>query len=252
MDSNNSEKKNELISKIVVANLIKNYEEMAKAVHDLIQSYPQLNEEELNWLSVAYKHCVHSRISSWHVVKSALDKEKAVNNILNVYKAENLLKDIETEIRTYCTDILDMLEDKIMMAVTDDSIMVSCWKLKGDHRRFQSEIETGERKSNMIMQSENAYEEGYRLATSKLEVNSPVFLALVLNYSLFLHETVKNKKKAMQIAMTARESIDLVKNTQPNIESAYILERLNDNMRQWDQNYLTNRPSYINPFHGLF
>ncbi|XP_037937264.1 14-3-3 protein beta/alpha-B-like [Teleopsis dalmanni] len=233
MDSKYSKRKNELISKIVVANLIKSYEDMAIAVHDLVQISPGLNEEEMNWLSVAYKHCVNTRIYSWHTVKKALEQEKEANNTINVHKAEEMLKDIEVEIRTYCADILNMLEYKIIKNVADTTLKVSCFKLMGDHNHFLSEIETNERRNYTIQQSHNAYEEGYNLATKTLDVDNPVFLALVLNYSLFLHETVKDAKRAMEIVMTARESIAEMSNVQTNNKSTYILKLLDENMDRW-------------------
>ncbi|XP_037959110.1 14-3-3 protein gamma-like [Teleopsis dalmanni] len=230
MTSTNTNQKAVASAKIRVANLTKSYEEMVAAVKELVECQPQLNDQEINWLSIAYKHSVNIRRDSWRTIKQKLDQEKAAGHTKNVEKAQKLLKQIEKEMRFYCTDILQMLEEKILPNVKDESALALCFKLVGDHNRFLAEFETDRAQIQAIENGLKAYEESYKLA-KKLNSTSPVFLAIVLNYSLFATEIAKDTQLAINMIISARNAI-----TEYDIlsrETLVILKCLDENVRQW-------------------
>ncbi|XP_037932172.1 14-3-3 family protein artA-like [Teleopsis dalmanni] len=234
METSSIDNKLAIVANIRVALLTKNYEEMTDALRRLVDYAPELSWEELEWLSVAYKHCVNSRRSSWHTVRNALDRAELLGNVGNITIAETMLRDIEKEMRFHCKNILQMLEQKIIPNAKDDNTMVLCHKLIGDYNRCLAEFEVTP--AIFTEKSFNAYREAYKIGTKKLEAVSPVYLAMVLNYSLFLYEILNEPKDALDILVNVRNRVVMHKDAKKlDEETNMIFELINQNIGQWGQ-----------------
>ena len=72
----------------------------------------ELNEEERNLLSVAYKNTVGSRRTAWRALTSIQHKEESKGS-KNIKHLLEYKKKIETELKKFCNDILLLIEKNI-------------------------------------------------------------------------------------------------------------------------------------------
>ncbi|XP_037959111.1 14-3-3-like protein [Teleopsis dalmanni] len=225
-----------IVARIKVAELIQDFDEMAAVVKELVELDPNLNNEELYWLSVAYKKCVNARRNSCITVNNALIKEQEAGNMKNVDKAQSLLEVIQNEIRNYCEEILDLLETKLLLHADTDNAKVVCWKLMGDHNRFLAEIETGETRQLILENANRAYSSGHELATSSLEIAHPLRLAICLNYSIFKYEFLNEYQDAHNMATNAyNEGINGIRTPgdKDGVKRLAVTTFLHDNCSAW-------------------
>lgn len=75
------------------------YEDMAAAMKAETQKNPQLDDEQRNLLSVAYKNVVGARRSSWRVISSI--EQKSNDSITKEYREK-----IEKELQSTCEEVL--------------------------------------------------------------------------------------------------------------------------------------------------
>mmetsp|Transcript_110168 Transcript_110168/g.152403 ORF Transcript_110168/g.152403 Transcript_110168/m.152403 type:complete len:122 (-) Transcript_110168:164-529(-) len=91
---------------------------------------------------------------------------------------------------------------------------IYCNKMKADHFRYVSELAGGKataKDAESTLEARRLYKEAYK--QSKREIGSirPEFLAVVLNYSVFLYEIADEENKALSKARRAFDNcvIDL-------------------------------------------
>lgn len=92
----------DLVEQAKLAEQCERYEDMAAAMKAETQRNPQLNDEQRNLLSVAYKNVVGARRSSWRVLSSieqkSADEKRAVT--------KEYREQIEKELESTCNEVL--------------------------------------------------------------------------------------------------------------------------------------------------
>lgn len=98
----------ELVQKAKLAEQAERYEDMAAAMKAVTELNQELNNEERNLLSVAYKNVVGARRSSWRVISSIEQKAEAEKKAESEKKA-TLVKEyrekIEGELKQICQEV---------------------------------------------------------------------------------------------------------------------------------------------------
>jgi 14-3-3 protein epsilon len=92
------------------------FEDMLENMKNVVRANQELSVEERNLLSVAYKNSVGTRRTAWRAISSIEQKEESKGskhlNLLREYK-----KKIETELSSFCKDILDLLDKHLLVKV---------------------------------------------------------------------------------------------------------------------------------------
>lgn len=111
---------------------------MIESMKKVVLSGQELNVEERNLLSIAYKNSVGSRRTAWRALFAVEQKEesKQSKNLkhLKLYK-----KKIENELNQFCNDILKLIEEKILPSCQTSESKVFFLKMQGDYYRYISE-----------------------------------------------------------------------------------------------------------------
>lgn len=94
--------KSELVQKAKLAEQAERYDDMAAAMKAVTEEGSELNNEERNLLSVAYKNVVGARRSSWRVVSSMEQKSDGTKTAL----AKEYREKIEKELNDICKEVL--------------------------------------------------------------------------------------------------------------------------------------------------
>ena len=235
--------RDELVFMAKVCEQTERFDDMLGYIKKLLEGHSQeLNVEERNLLSVAYKNAVGTRRSAWRVLASIKTQEESKSDahkkLLQEYR-----KTIEEELNKICNEIIGFLDTKLIPtstggasdAKTAASSQVFYMKMKGDYYRYISEY-SGEGNSQVADKAFDAYSKAQEIATKSLEPADPIRLGLALNFSVFYYEVKNDPQKACELAKQAFDSaVDVIdKLDEDNYkDSTTILQLIRDNLTLW-------------------
>ncbi|MEQ2163937.1 hypothetical protein GOODEAATRI_001373 [Goodea atripinnis] len=256
--------KGEMVQKAKLAEQAERYDDMAAAMKAVTEEGSELNNEERNLLSVAYKNVVGARRSSWRVVSSMEQKSDSTKTAL----AKEYREKIEKELNDICKEVLDLLDKHLIPKATPADSKVFYLKMKGDYYRYLAEVATGEDKESkqsttlcsahaimlpnflpfeyvhphptnlslyeaIINSSQEAYQKALDISIKEMPPTHPIRLGLALNFSVFYYEIVNSPDKACQLAKSAfDEAIAMLDtlNSDSYKDSTLIMQLLRDNL----------------------
>lgn len=243
-----------LLSMARTAENCERYEDMCCYVKARVQKFPEkeLNSEERNLLSVAYKNVIGARRASWRGLAAELEQLE-----INETKDEALLKAVksyrsmvESELTTISGDILGLLKDVLIPqtskkdskgdgAVSEEKVFYL--KMGGDYYRYLTESVDPENSESYNDYKENT-KKYYELAFEEakhLDPTHPIRLGLALNFSVCKFEILKQRTEACNMAKEAfDEAISKLDQLKENDykDSTLIMQLLRDNLTLWTSN----------------
>lgn len=222
-----------LVELVRVAETAERYEDMCKFVKKLVELKSEKGEDldvdERNLLSVAYKNVVGSKRASWRTLSGGFDD--ADEDLLNKYKAL-----VEDELENICNEVLELLTKHLCKNVegNGDETEVFYLKMCGDYYRYLSEFRTDEDKYKKS--AEEFYKKAMDVAEANLNETHPTRLGLALNFSVCYYEILKEPEKACDLAKksfdAAIEKLDTL-NDASYKDSTLIMQLLRDNLTLW-------------------
>jgi len=225
------------IAKVVelvrIAETAERYEDMCVFVKQLVQlkagKGEDLDVDERNLLSVAYKNVVGAARSSWRTLNAGFDD--CDEELINKYKVI-----IENQLEQICKEIISLLTDNLCKTVegNGDETEVFYLKMCGDYYRYMSEFK-GDDDDNKS-QAEQFYKKAMDVAEANLNETHPTRLGLALNFSVCYYEILKQPEKACELAKksfdAAIEKLDTL-NDASYKDSTLIMQLLRDNLTLW-------------------
>jgi len=210
------------------------FDDMAAAMKQYTETGAELTNEERNLLSVAYKNVVGARRSSWRVISSI--EQKSEGNEKRQLMAKEYREKVEKELKQICHDVLSLLSNNLIPKSANSESKSFYLKMKGDYNRYLAEIAGGDEKSEVIVESEKAYQEAFEIAEQKMQPTHPIRLGLALNFSVFYYEIVNSPEKARQLAKKAFDGAIAELDTlqeESYKDSTLIMQLLRDNLTLW-------------------
>jgi len=230
----NAPSKEDLVQRAKLAEQGERYEDMAQNMKAVTETDAELTNEERNLLSVAYKNVVGARRSSWRVISSIESKTEGSDNKQAL--ARDYREKIEKELSEICREVLDLLEKYLIPKATHHESKVFYLKMKGDYFRYLTEVATGDRRTEVVEHSQQAYDEAFGIAKAKMQPTHPIRLGLALNFSVFYYEIQNAPDKACQLAKQAFDDaiaeLDTL-NEESYKDSTLIMQLLRDNLTLW-------------------
>ncbi|CAE7734569.1 BMH2 [Symbiodinium sp. CCMP2592] len=213
------------------------YEDMVEYMKRVACMGSELNLDERNLFSVAYKHAVGARRQAWRAVNTLEKREAAASKGAAILElVQKYREKVETELANKCREALKILfEELIPKAGTSDS-KVFYLKMKGDYHRYLAEFATGEMHSKCAQEAHDAYQSSSEAAISDLPPTHPVRLGLALNFSVFYYEVFSSPEKACLLAKAAFDDAMAVMDSLDEDsykDSAAIMQLLRDNLTLW-------------------
>ncbi|XP_030267859.1 14-3-3 protein zeta/delta [Sparus aurata] len=226
--------KEDLIEKAKMAEQAERYEDMASLMKQCTEECDEeLDNEDRNLLSVAYKNVVGAKRSSWRVLSSMeqkADNEK-LKELTKNYKAK-----IESELNDVCQCVLELLEKHLIPKAKKKESQVFYMKMMGDYYRYKAEVASEDKCKAEVDCSQKAYEKAYELCKEEMPSTHPIRLGLALNYSVFHYEIANNPKEACELAKKAFDDaiteLDSIK-CDSYKDSTLIMQLLRDNLTLW-------------------
>jgi len=226
--------KEEQVQRAKLAEQAERYDDMASAMKKVTESGAELTNEERNLLSVAYKNVVGARRSSWRVISSI--EQKTEGSERKQAMAREYREKIEKELRDICLDVLSLLDKFLIPKASNPESKVFYLKMKGDYYRYLAEVATGDNRSNVIDDSQKAYQEAFEIARAQMTPTHPIRLGLALNFSVFYYEILNSPERACHLAKQAFDDaiaeLDSL-NEESYKDSTLIMQLLRDNLTLW-------------------
>ncbi|KAH9489953.1 14-3-3 class protein [Bulinus truncatus] len=237
--------KEQYVHKAKLAEQAERYDDMAEAMKKCVNyvysessAGAPLDNEERNLLSVAYKNVVGARRSSWRVISSIESKTEGSEKKANM--AREYREKIESELKSICQDVLDLLSKYLIPKAQEDSAHhdshVFYLKMQGDYYRYLSEVSVGEDRKTNVMNSNEAYKTATEIAKEKMQPTHPIRLGLALNFSVFYYEIRNEPDEACKLAKAAFDDaiaqLDQL-NEESYKDSTLIMQLLRDNLTLW-------------------
>ena len=216
------------------------YEDMCKFVRKLVHlksaKGEDLDKEERNLLSVAYKNAVGSKRTSWRTLAGGVDSDDVHKKVMKKYMAI-----IEVEMEEICKDVLSLLTDHLIKNVADDDYETKTFYLKmcGDYYRYLCEFTTEpeDKVKELKCKTEEYYTKAMDLAEAKVYPAFASRLGVALNFSVCLYEILGEPEKACALAKrsfdAALEKMDFLSTPSWASESNVVLKLLSDNLSLW-------------------
>eukprot|EP01084_Bolivina_argentea_P264973 449018_1 len=215
-----------------VAETAERYEDMCKFVKKLVEekssNQKDLDVDERNLLSVAYKNVVGAKRASWRTLSGGFDDADA--DLLTKYKAI-----VELELEAICQEVLKLLVDHLCKNVegNGDETEVFYLKMCGDYYRYMSEFNDDDKYKQ---KAEEFYKKAMDVAEANLNETHPTRLGLALNFSVFYKEILGDTQKSCALAKQAFDSsiqkLDTL-NDSSYKDSTLIMQLLRDNLTTW-------------------
>ena len=184
------------------------YKEMVQFLEDMVkQRDKDLNSDERNLLSIAYKNSISGGRSAVRTIMAYEAKEKKKENSTFLPYITEYKKQVEDELTKLCQGVLKTTDEQLLKKAEDDEAKVFYIKMKGDYNRYIAEYAEGDLKKQVSDDALKAYDEATEIAKS-LPVLNPIGLGLALNFSVFYYEVINDHKKAIEIAKAAVEKAD--------------------------------------------
>jgi len=211
------------------------YEEMVEYMKKVVNANANIDLEQRNLLSVAYKNVVGARRASLRVIGSIESKENEKGGdkapLVKAYRSK-----VEQELDTICQDILQLLDDALIPAAGDQvESIVFYQKMKADYYRYLAEFKSGAQKEETGASAAKAYDTA-TTASHGLAPTHPIRLGLALNFSVFLYEVQGKLKEACDLAKSAFDDAIAELDTldeESYKDSTLIMQLLRDNLTLW-------------------
>jgi 14-3-3 protein epsilon len=226
-----------LVYQAKLAEEAERYEDMVTNVKALAELDVQLNVEERNLLSVAYKNVVGARRASWRVLSSIESKEKEKGDSDKAAIISGYRDKVEKELETICRELLDVLEKHLLPEDKTAEGQVFYWKMAGDYWRYLSEFSSGDDRKARAEKAKEKYDEATKTAIAQgLPPTNPIRLGLALNHSVFFYEILNLPQEACTLAKTAFDDaiseLDSLQEEQYK-DATLIMQLIRDNLTLW-------------------
>ena len=127
------------------------FEEMVEFLEEMLKSRDKdLNSDERNLLSIAYKNSVSSRRTALRTIMAYETKEKKKDNSNFLPYIQEYRKKVEDELTKKCQNVIKAIDTQLLKKAEDDEAKVFYIKMKGDYNRYIAEYATDDLKNKVI------------------------------------------------------------------------------------------------------
>lgn len=226
--------KEELLNRCKLNDLIENYGEMFEYLKELSHIKVDLQTDDLDLITRCTKCYIGHKRGQYRKILTLIDKDKIVDNQKNSSLLEILRKKLSEEILLLCNSTIDLSQNFLKNNVFPKKTQLFFTKVIADHYRYIYEING---KEDVKLKAKEYYEKSLQtIKTCKYASTETPYLTFYLNYSVFLHDTMKNTEESIKVSKAClyealKDTEDIVDNSQKDI--VLLCQMLKDNISLW-------------------
>ena len=225
----------ELLNRCKLNDLIENYGEIFEYLKELSNTKIDLQLDELDLITRCTKCYIGHKRGQYRKILTMIDKDKIVDNQKNYSLLEILRKKLSKEILQLCNKTIEISQNFLRNNPTfPKKTQLYFTKTIADHYRYIYEINNEE---DIKLKSKDYYEKSLLyIKECKYTSTETPYLTFYLNYSVFLHDTMKNTEEAIKVSKTClyealKDTEEIVDNSQKDI--VLLCQMLKDNISLW-------------------
>jgi 14-3-3 protein epsilon len=214
------------------------FEDMTDFLESMLRARGKdLNSDERNLLSIAYKNSVSTRRTALRTVMAYESKERRKEQSNFLTYIQEYRKRIEDELTKMCRAVLSTIDEHLLKHSEDDEARVFYLKMKGDYNRYIAEYATGDLRTTVSEGALQAYKSASETAASLSSIH-PINLGLALNFSVFYYEVLNDHQTACKIAketldLAAKEISNIDEDDETHRDAMSIINLLRENLEMW-------------------
>lgn len=219
-----------------VADAAERYDDLLGFVREFVKFPGEMTSLERNLFCIAFKNVTaQHRFALRNLASIQTIAKKAHPEKTGLILAER--DRFTRELRELCSEVLQIVEQKLLPSSKSDEYRIFCYKTRGDYARYLVEIASSdEEREHFADTSFQAYKEAHKIACSSLAPTHLSRLGLALNYSVFFYDVHRNPHRACLVAKEAYDSAIAVLDDLDEKEyrdAVVILQLLRDNVIIW-------------------
>ena len=219
------------------------YKDGISFIKESLKAKSDLTKEEIDVFSRCFKKYLNSSRDAIQTLDEVLaEKEKTIT--LNPIKFQNFKKAIEEhrqvlveELTSTANDVLMLIDSALIPTCSDSTCSIYLNKLKGDYYRYLAEFSpSNEIKEGHAGRAKAAYEAALLAVNDQLLPSDPLYLALMLNYSVFQYEILGQKEDALdKLDSSFNDAVRFLEDLDETQykESTMMLQLIRDNVTLW-------------------
>ena len=201
----------QLMEMAKIAEAAERYDDMVQYISKALSNprpgakYVTLNDRERNLFSVAYKSIISSKRNSLRLLLSINNKSVIAGNSGLIDELNSFASSIEDELKTSCLAAIAICDRILENPELLLEHRVYYLKMEGDYYRYLAEFAHDDMKKELAEKSEQKYQEAVNDAVAcGMSEASPVYLGLVLNFSVFYYEVKGDSEKVVKYLISDR------------------------------------------------
>lgn len=227
--------KNLMVMKAKICEHAQLYEQMSQTMKSVVELGHDLNNEERNLLSTAYKYVTGVKRQSWRIV-CGLELTAEMQNDPKVHLVKQYRERIEGELEKTCLEIIELIDNYLLKVAVNKETLTFYHKMKGDFYRYLCEAASLPDKYKKLVSLSNSSYKSALFLSEELEVSDPLRLSVALNFAVFLHEIKNSENEAILLAQNAFNKA--ITQLDCFHEASYkdattVLQLLKDNLKTW-------------------
>ncbi|KAL8426072.1 hypothetical protein Efla_007345 [Eimeria flavescens] len=211
------------------------FDDVVKAMKEVVAEGKGLNRDEATLFSLGYKQKITSCRNTWRNISllesKGLETGNPVPERLIQYRQE-----IEKETEDICNEVIQLVEHDILPNVKGAESEAFFVKMKADYYRYLAEFAQENSFDSVVQKALEAYEQASKIADEGLPEGHPVRLGIALNFSVFYFEALNDQTKACELAKAAIGTPESALSALPEDQardSESMLKLLQENLTLW-------------------
>ena len=162
-----------------------------------------LSVQERSFLSTGYKNEIGTLRASWRMLCSFESREEVVSNADNQARAKQYRQQIESELSELCTQVVNLVDERLIPHVDNGESRVFYYKMKADCMRYMCEYTVGTVRQEHSQDALHAYQTATVIAANELPPTHPIRLGLALNFAVFHYEILGDSAQGQALSKQA-------------------------------------------------
>lgn len=178
-------------------------------MRELIHSNPCFNHDQRILFLSTYRAATLPKRNGLRMLAAIANQQKHRGKNERAQKLDEIKSILQVDLFNLCNEVQQMIDDYLLPKASDQESNAFYFIIKADFFRYMHEFANAVEQIEYEKKANEFYQKASEISLQK---DSPLSLTISLNYSVFLYEVLKQKKKAIEIAQQALDESGILVN----------------------------------------